>query len=94
MAPDPRASPALLAALAPRMATSTCNTEKMEPGTPGCQGRRYCTRGLARYITGKLAIGKSVGGLPGNRRASSSCESPGRTGDPCKISDEAVSTRM
>ena len=28
MAPGPRASPALLAALAPRMATSTCNTEK------------------------------------------------------------------
>ena len=94
MAPDPRTSPTLLAALAPRMATSTCSTEKMDPGTSGCQGRRYCTRGLARYITGKLAIRKSVGGLPGNRRASSSREKQGRTGDPRKISDEAVSTKM
>ena len=72
MAPDPRASPALLAALAPRMATSTCSTEKIDRGTSGCQGRRCCTRGLVRYITGKLAIKKSVGGLPGNRWASSS----------------------
>ena len=76
------------------MATSICNTEKMEPETPGCQGRRCCTGGLARNITGKLAIRKSVGGLPGNRRTGSSRESPGQTGDPCKISDEAVSTRM
>ena len=84
---DQRASPALMAALAPRMTTGSCNTE---PGTSGCLSRRCCSCGLAGYNTGKLAIRKSVGGLPGNRRH----ESPGRTGDPCKISDEAVSTRM
>ena len=48
----------------------TLATQKMEPGTSGCQGRRYSTCGLARYIKGKFAIGKSFGGLPGNRRAS------------------------
>ena len=90
MTPDQRASPALLAALALRMTTGSCNTEKMEPGTSGCLSRRCCSCGLAGYNTGKLAIRKSVGGLPSNRRH----ESPGRTGDPCKISDEAVSTRM
>ena len=50
MALDTRASWALLASLASRMATDTCNKEKMEPGTSGCQGRRYCTCGLTRYI--------------------------------------------
>ena len=54
MTSDPRYSLALLAVLAPIMATDSCNTEKMEPGTSGCQGTLTPNHFLHGQIGGSI----------------------------------------
>ena len=65
MALDTRASWALWLRWLREWLPTLATRKKMEPGTSGCQGRRYCTCGLTRYIKGKLALGRVLEVNPG-----------------------------
>ena len=66
--------------MAPGMAARTQREKEVAPvKTKHTDGRGGSTH-LVRYTTGKLAYGKSRGGISRRRRTSSCCESPGRAG--------------
>ena len=75
-----RTGPPFLKKMAPGMAAGTQREKEVASGkTKHTDGRGGSTH-LVRYTTGKLAYGKSRGGISRRRRTGSCCESPGRAG--------------
>ena len=75
-----RTGPTFLEKMAPGMAARTQREKEVASGkTKHTDGRGGSTH-LVRYTAGKLAYGKSRGGIFGRRRTGACCQSPGRAG--------------